>query len=519
MTIPLKVMTTFFILWSLTTLGQKDINWQTRLDSYPVDRTTEALLTEDGGYIIGGHIKDEMANALASADTDVWVVKLNGEGEVDWEKLVAARNKTALRRIFETPEEAKLVIKNSTTASKSDKNASPDDQKKTLFTIGQEEEIPTNKIQSRVVRKTQFDYKKRDDLNDPSFLDEEVTPESITAEDDLWMLKADPEFEILWKEDAGEGTQRTLSSIAITPAGNILAAGSSNSVDSNDPYPNRSGNNDFYVTNYSPEGKLLWSKYIGGAGDDKLEKVITTQDGGYLLGGTSDSRKGQSKTVKHLGGKDWWLVKIDDQGEILWQRSYGNFTDDKLTSLQELDNGDIIIGGTKSRIAKPKYTTTQNGGVTEDFSIIKINPVGLVKWQFELGGSGREYLSSALQKKDDAIMISGVSYSSDNLMGDKEEEASDIWIINYNIKELESFEKQLNQKDKRKKTIFKSSKKKKFNRLEYYDEGGNLLDTKYTYKLRRLSLKTETIPENTYYIRVVSGNTAAIIDWEASKKN
>ena len=491
------------LLWS-----QEGVIWEKRLDTYPVDRTTEAQITTDGGYIIGGHTnKKTTLDQYATAETDVWMVKLDGEGEVNWERLVTSRNKAVLKRIFQSPEEAqlvrsKVVITDSTASSNTDE-----------FAISQES-APLQKIQSRVVRSSRSSYKAlEDNLNDPTFLEQEVTEIEVTAsKDDLWRLRLDPALLMNWNKNQAAGTKRELRSVTTAASGSILAAGYVTNTMVNDA--TSSGNKDFYVASYSKTGNLEWSTTIGGAKDDEITKTIATQDGGYILGGISESGVGGTKTTKNLGGKDWWVVKIDAHGNILWQRSFGNFTDDKLTSLQELDNGDILLGGTKAIIAKNQYRTAQNGGVTEDFSIIKINKVGIVRWELELGGSGKEYLTSALQKENNEVIISGLSYADADLTSDEQEAVSDIWVINYGIKNLESFEETLNKRIGRKRTVFRSSDAKRFNRLEYYDEKGNLLDTRFTYKIKRLALKHGEIVKGTKYIRVLSGNTAAIVDWD-----
>ncbi|AEE20252.1 hypothetical protein Krodi_2274 [Dokdonia sp. 4H-3-7-5] len=506
----MRNITVLFLLVLIPVLAwsQEGVIWEKRLDTYPVDRTTEAQLTTDGGYIIGGHTnKKTTLDQYATAETDVWMVKLDGEGAVDWERLVASRNKAVLKRIFQSAEEARLIR---STVINADSIASINTDE---FAISQNPE-PPQKIQSRMVRSSRSSYKTLEDsYSDPTFLEQEVTEIKITAsQDDLWRLHLDPALQMNWNKNKLAGTERKLRSVTISAAGSTLAAGYTTKAITDDA--TTLGDKDFYVASYGKTGNLEWSTTIGGAKDDQIVKTIATQDGGFILGGISESGIGGTKTTKNLGGTDWWVVKIDSHGNILWQRSFGNFTDDKLTSLQELDNGDILLGGTKAIIAKNQYRTTQNGGVTEDFSIIKINKVGIVRWELELGGSGKEYLTSALQKENNEVIISGMSYADLDSGDGQEEEVSDIWVINYGIKNLESFDEILKKRFGKKRTVFRSNAAKRFNRLEYYDEQGNLLDTRYTYKIKRLALKHAEIVKGTKYIRVLSGNTAAIVDWD-----
>jgi len=497
-----------FTLFPVLVLSQEGVIWEKRLDTYQVDKTTEAQLTADGGYIIGGHTNAKTTlDQYATTETDVWMVKLDGDGVIDWERLVASRNKAVLKRIFQSPEESRL-IRSAVIKTDSITSSSTD-----MFTIAQQPE-PVQKIKSRVVRSSSSGYKiKEDNLGDPTFLEEDVAEiEVTTSKDDLWRLRLDPALLMSWNKNKLDGTERKLRSVTTTATGSTLAAGYTTKATLENP--STLGDKDFYVASYGKTGNLEWSTTIGGAKDDQVVKTIATQDGGFILGGISESGIGGTKTTKNLGGKDWWVVKIDNRGNILWQRSFGNFTDDTLTSLQELDNGDILLGGTKAVIAKNQYRTAQNGGVTEDFSIVNINKVGIVRWELELGGSGNEYLTSALQKENNEVIISGLSYADSDVTSDDQKQVSDIWVINYGIKNLESFEETLKKRFGKKRTVFRSSDQKRFNRLEYYDEQGNLLDTRFTYKIKRLALKHGDIVKGTKYIRVLSGNTAAIVDWD-----
>ncbi|CAA9271626.1 MAG: hypothetical protein AVDCRST_MAG95-2786 [uncultured Adhaeribacter sp.] len=66
-----------------------------------------------------------------------------------------------------------------------------------------------------------------------------------------------------------------------------------------------------------------WDKTIGGTGNDYLSKMVNTPDGGYILGGTSDSGFGGEKSQPSKGGSDFWIVKIDADSTKVWDCSYG----------------------------------------------------------------------------------------------------------------------------------------------------------------------------------------------------
>ncbi len=122
-----------------------------------------------------------------------------------------------------------------------------------------------------------------------------------------------------------------------------------------------SGSEDIYLVKTNPSGKILWEKTFGGAGRDIAYDVIETPDGGYLIAGTT-------KSFTLAVGYDAYLVRTDKDGNLLWQKTYGNNNNDCAYSIAALsdNSGYVLVGGT--------------GGVivyfTGDVYVIKVNQYG-----------------------------------------------------------------------------------------------------------------------------------------------
>ncbi|KKK98730.1 hypothetical protein LCGC14_2639810, partial [marine sediment metagenome] len=90
---------------------------------------------------------------------------------------------------------------------------------------------------------------------------------------------------------------------------------------------------------------IQWQNTIGGSDIDQLYSIQQTSDGGYILGGDSDSPISGDKTENSQGLKDYWVVKLDTSGAIQWQNTIGGDTSDYLYSIQQTNDGGYILGG------------------------------------------------------------------------------------------------------------------------------------------------------------------------------
>src|SRR5207248_1697389 len=92
-------------------------------------------------------------------------------------------------------------------------------------------------------------------------------------------------------------------------------------------------------------GNKVWDKRFGGMNDDWLYSMQQTNDGGYILGGYSNSDSSGDKTEPTRGDIDYWIVKIDSLGNKEWDKRFGGLNEDYLTSLQQTADGGFILGG------------------------------------------------------------------------------------------------------------------------------------------------------------------------------
>src|SRR5204862_5024756 len=90
------------------------------------------------------------------------------------------------------------------------------------------------------------------------------------------------------------------------------------------------GQNDYWVLRLDKDGNKLWENTYGAAGDERISKILILTNGDILLAGYSSSGTNSIKTAPNRGSYDYWLVKIDPNGNKIWDKTYGGSSTDYL---------------------------------------------------------------------------------------------------------------------------------------------------------------------------------------------
>ncbi len=187
--------------------------------------------------------------------------------------------------------------------------------------------------------------------------------------------------------------------------GGIIAVGNSRS-DDGDVCGNH-GDSDLWVIHVSVDGSLLWQRCLGGSGDDYAAGVTETADGGYVVAGTTWSCDGD--VCGNHGSSDLWVVKLDASGSTVWQRCLGgNGIDSGSAVRQSQDGGYVIVGSTLS----DDGDVCGNHG-SSDLWVVKLDGGGSPLWQTCLGGSDYDEGWSIAETADSGYVVAGSTFSTD----------------------------------------------------------------------------------------------------------
>ncbi|QRR00161.1 T9SS type A sorting domain-containing protein [Dyadobacter sandarakinus] len=249
-----------------------------------------------------------------------------------------------------------------------------------------------------------------------------------------WIVKFTPEGTRIWDKTLTKNSTEPPFSSDIVPTadgGYLLCAQGRFSMAGNEVEPGKGGT-DFWVVKLSANGSVVWDKLIGGPGEDIPHKIIQTADGGILVGGTSDSGIGGNKTSASKGSVDFWVVRLSPTGNVLWDATFGTSGADNLEALQQTEDGGFVLAGSSNGPADGDRSEAKG---SFDFWGIKVNAGGALLWERSLGGSQSDVLNDMIVNRDGDILLMGLSYSPIGF--DKTEDVirtnyNDGWLVKLN---------------------------------------------------------------------------------------
>ncbi|GEN65968.1 T9SS type A sorting domain-containing protein [Chryseobacterium rhizosphaerae] len=228
------------------------------------------------------------------------------------------------------------------------------------------------------------------------------------------------ETKVLWQRDITSSTQDFLSQVTTTIDGQYLITGSS--IQSSKQNNKQNNGYDFHLIKLNQQGEQVWEKYFSGQNHDYLSGTVTTQDGGFLISGTSYSNKGLDKKEDSKGGSDIWLIRLNEFGDELWQKTLGTSSDEEARAvIQTTDLGFFVAGNVQN---SPK------GYGSKDVLIVRLDKDGKELSQLIFGGKNLDEVEKMIPTRDGGALL-GV-YSRSSVGGTKKTEnygEGDYYII------------------------------------------------------------------------------------------
>jgi len=222
---------------------------------------------------------------------------------------------------------------------------------------------------------------------------------------EFWGTKIDDEGSVQWRGYFGGTNNDRAHGVVQTSDGGFVMAGFTESNDFDISGTN--GSYDFWVIKVDSFGNLLWEQSFGGEGIDVSYDIAKTADNGFVVVGNTFSVNGD--VLLNHGESDMWMVKLDDEGNLIWEQTYGGSQFDLAQAVvQSKDGGFLITGNTKSN----DQDSTLNEG-ENDIWLVKTNELGDLVWEKSFGGSGLDFGFDLLENSDGSILVVGESTSVD----------------------------------------------------------------------------------------------------------
>jgi len=213
---------------------------------------------------------------------------------------------------------------------------------------------------------------------------------------DFWVLKLASNGSVDWQKTYGRTEDDFARSIQQTSDGGYIVAGDTGSFGAEV--------SDFWVLKLASNGNVDWQKTYGGSDGDEVWSVQQTSDGGYIVAGQTWSFG--------AGSSDFWVLKLASNGNVDWQKTYGDSDGDAAYSVQQTSDGGYIVAG---------HTELFGDGFS-DFWVLKLASNGSVDWQKTYGGSDGDRAWSVQQTSDGGYIVAGFTDS----FGAG---SSDFWVL------------------------------------------------------------------------------------------
>jgi len=173
--------------------------------------------------------------------------------------------------------------------------------------------------------------------------------------------------------------------------------------------------------------EVIRQRTYGGSLADNFIKAVQTSDGGYLVGLNSVSGISGDKTVPSKGGDHIWLIKLNNNLTVQWQKSIGGSDSDNLSDILLLDDGSFLLLATSySPISLDK--TVENFGLS-DYWLIEIDSLGNILQQHTYGGDQYNYARKIISINNDYLIAGGSNSDSSGIKTEDSRGGHDFWFL------------------------------------------------------------------------------------------
>ncbi len=351
------------------------------------DIGNSAIQTSDGGYAIIGYTR-----SFSIGSSNFWLIKTDSSGNMQWNKTYygGITGQDYGQSVVQTPDggyalSGSVNCISDTTCDfwliKTDENGTAQ-WNKTFGGSGY------NHAQSLIM------------TSDGGYAITGFTNALGAGNYDFWLVKTDENGTEQWNKTFGGAKFDAAYSVIQAPDGGYVLAG----INFTYKIMDTDHRSDIFLVKTDSSGNQEWNKRWGVSGWNWASSVINTSDGGYAIGGWTDSFG--------AGNRDYWLIKTNSSGDVQWNKTYGGVYFENANSVIQTSDGGYALFGSKS---------FSNGG-PDDFWLVKTNSSGNQQWNKTFDGGHYDEGYSAIQTSDGGYALGGSKSLTDD-------DHYDIWLI------------------------------------------------------------------------------------------
>ncbi len=441
----LTLVLVFALVGSFSYAQLPTIKWQNTIGGFANDSLVSILPTPDGGFIISGQSNSNISGAKTQnsiGDYDYWIVKVNSSGKVKWDKTIGGTGLDKVPYIINTLDGGFLVGGTSISDSTGNKTENAINQSDDYWVLKLDKKgkvewnntigaIQTEKLYGLAQDKDSSYRVTGISYTNFSQNDKSMDNFGSSVWGDYWLLKLDKNGTLIQDYLYGGQNADFVTSIIPVKEDGYIMGGYSYSKNDGVKTQKFVGNNDYWIVRVDKNGVKKWDKTIGGSRSDFGSDIQQTFDRGYIISGYSNSPVSSAKTAGWKGVTDYWVVKTDSSGTVVWDKTYGGTLGDYLASGQQTKDSGFIIGGTSSSGISSDKSESSRG--LDDYWIMKLDKSGNKVWDKTYGGSANDRLSAIKEISAGEYIVGGTSNSPKS--GDKTKKttggggANDYWIL------------------------------------------------------------------------------------------
>ncbi len=404
--------------FSMSYAQSQIIEWQHLYGSTDWDNEGDLVQATDGGYYFVGATRTNSGDVTGNnGGFDYWVVKLNASGAMEWERSLGGSQFDYPYGITATYYGGCLAVGS---ARSNDGDVSSNNGNVDAWVV------KLNASGSIVWEKSyggsQYDgalvVRETDDLGFILAASSNSNDLDVTGNNgfsDFWVVKLDTDGNLEWQKSLGSSQSESPSDILQTSLGGYIIVGTVGQADGD--ISAVIGESDYWVVMLDMFGTLIWERTYGGTRQDHAQSIVETSDGGFVIGGYTLSRDGD--VSEYFDGIDGWLVKINSQGNIMWDKTLGNDQWNKIFHVNQFPDGRIVAAGETYNFPTINH---------EDMWLLTLDSNGEILHDKILGGSGEERFGSIDITDDGGLVLFGTTQSDDHdVVGDPN--LLDYWAV------------------------------------------------------------------------------------------
>jgi gliding motility-associated-like protein len=325
----------YWDLWVLKLDRCGIVQWEKSMGGTGYESARDVALTADGGYLVLGETNSTDGDVVAGygGTKDIWLIKLTANGTVQWQKRIGGTGLDIGNRIYAMKDGNFLIA-----ASTSSNDGNVQGNHGTGgYTDGWLLKVDIN---GNVLWSKCFGGTKNEELMDIQVINGKTfvagyansTDGDIPPSQknyDVWLLALDANGNKIFSKIYGGSQNDVAYAMTQGADGSLTLAGYTTSTDGD--VSGAKGSQDYWVINVSQTGKLNWQKVLGGSDADYARAIITDKDSSYIIGGISYSSNGD--VIEPKGEGDYWVTKLSPDGNLVWQQSWGGSDNDHLRSI------------------------------------------------------------------------------------------------------------------------------------------------------------------------------------------